>query len=137
MQSSPEQEKQSIVASYEETWWVPFAPLVFFLPCFYKYGVKVTIDTLTFGYGFCQPGVWTSKTIRMKNIAKGSITTGTATWKDNLYSFGGWGIRYGSDGTIAYNANNGDYIELIESETGKKYRFVSKDVNKVASLLQL
>lgn len=135
-QSSAAREEEEEVVLYEETWWVPFAPVVFFLPLFYKFGVKVTSDKLTFGYGFSKPGNWTSKTILVKNIEKDSIVTGSASWKENLMSYGGWGIRYGIDGTIVYNAQNGEYIELVESENGQKYHFVSNDVKTVESLLK-
>lgn len=120
---------------YEEKWNVPFAPLVFFLPIFYKYNVIVSNDTLIFGYGFNQPFGLTTQKIPLKSIDADSITVGSASWKDNLFTFGGWGIRLGLNGTTAYNAKNGDYIEFV-TEKGRKFRFVSNDVDTVASLLR-
>jgi hypothetical protein len=163
---------------YEETWFVPWSPLTFFLPMFYHYGVIVTNNTLTFGYGYNKPnisGSLTANTIHldtdsssgsggsgdigndtMKVIEKGSIVIGNASFKDNLLTFGGWGIRYNFlTKTTAYNANNGQYIEFtcIEKKSNHgnhgndndndndndvvrhKYRFVSHNVYRVASLL--
>mmetsp|Transcript_22953 Transcript_22953/g.26592 ORF Transcript_22953/g.26592 Transcript_22953/m.26592 type:complete len:153 (-) Transcript_22953:261-719(-) len=125
---------------YEERWRVPWAPLVFFLPIFYKYNVIVTDENLSFGYGFDDPVRLTSKTISKSNIEQDSITVGNASWKDNLLKFGGWGIRLGLDGTIAYNAKNGNYIEIVEKRnngTTQKYRFASNDAEKVVSLLRV
>jgi len=130
---------ETSICLYEELWTPPIAPFVFFLPMFYKYGVIVTDESLTFGYGFRSPGWIASKTMNRNDIDKDSIVTGNASWKDNFLKFGGWGIRLGLDGTTAYNAKNGDYIELVvKNESGKKqkYRFVSNDVEKVASLLR-
>jgi len=151
---------------------------------FYHYGVIVTNNTLTFGYGYNKPnisGSLTANTIHLdtdsssgsgsndagdsggndtiKVIEKGSVVIGNASFKDNLLTFGGWGIRYNFlTKTTAYNANNGQYIEFtcIEKKRNHgnddndgnndnddndkdvvrhKYRFVSHNVYRVASLL--
>jgi len=109
---------------------------------------------LTFGYGFSRPwDALSAKTVPIRTIDKDSITIGTASWKDNFFKYGGWGIRLGLDGSTAYNAKNGDYIEFeyyVEgsgSRSGsgsgsdkpgkrRKYRFVSNDVETVASLMR-
>ena len=119
---------------YEESFKVPWFPLVFFLPIFYKYGVIITDKEIQFGYGFSKPMAIVSKTIPFENIKKETIKTGFATWNDNLTRFGGWGIKLSLDGTIAYNAKNGDYLELTTTR-GYTYRLVSNDVQTVASLL--
>mmetsp|Transcript_662 Transcript_662/g.845 ORF Transcript_662/g.845 Transcript_662/m.845 type:complete len:220 (+) Transcript_662:138-797(+) len=175
----PESVSESV---YEEIWTPPIAPFVFFLPMFYKYGVIIakTNNTsttnnedehgngndnenesddlqqlqLTFGYGFSRPwDALSAKTVPIRTIDKDSITIGTASWKDNFFKYGGWGIRLGLDGSTAYNAKNGDYIEFeyyVEgsgSRSGsgsgsdkpgkrRKYRFVSNDVETVASLMR-
>eukprot|EP00551_Chaetoceros_affinis_P016346 CAMPEP_0203711912 /NCGR_PEP_ID=MMETSP0091-20130426/69765_1 /ASSEMBLY_ACC=CAM_ASM_001089 /TAXON_ID=426623 /ORGANISM="Chaetoceros affinis, Strain CCMP159" /LENGTH=261 /DNA_ID=CAMNT_0050589865 /DNA_START=32 /DNA_END=817 /DNA_ORIENTATION=- len=134
----PESVSESV---YEEIWTPPIAPFVFFLPMFYKYGVIIakTNNTsttnnedehgngndnenesddlqqlqLTFGYGFSRPwDALSAKTVPIRTIDKDSITIGTASWKDNFFKYGGWGIRLGLDGSTAYNAKNGDYIEF-------------------------
>ena len=103
---------------------------------FYRYGVILTNETITFGYGFSKPGGIASKTFSiLDGIQKDSIEIGSASWKDNLLTFGGWGIRLGLNGTTAYNAKNGDYIEFVDDK-GYKYRFVSDNVKLVASLLR-
>lgn len=136
---TPPRENENKCIQHREMWIVPFAPLVFFLPMFYKYGVIITGNSMTFGYGFSSPMGLSSKTIQLKDIKTGSIAVGSATWKDNLTTFGGWGIRLGLNGTTAYNPTNGNYIELVESKPGekeRKYRFVSKHVKKVVSLIE-
>ncbi len=77
----------------------------------------------------------TSKTISYEDINKDSIKTGVATWVDNMKTFGGWGIKLGLNGTTAYNAKNGDYVDLT-TKKGYTYRLVSNDVQTVASLLR-
>ncbi len=138
-------------AIHEETFAPWFVPLVFYLPCFYKYGIKIASTAsgseapmvMTFGYGMTGPGGLTAHTVSLDKIDKENMKIGTATAKDNLMSFGGWGIRMGySRGklTWAYNACNGPYLEFDEyDEMGGKttrYRIVSKDVEKVASILR-
>jgi len=122
---------------YEETWSPPWVPLVFFLPCFYCYGVRIDDNDLLFGYGFTGPGAWTAKRVALKDIDKDSITTGTATWKDNLMQFGGWGIRRGRIlGTMGwvYNAANGPYVD-IRLKDGSSYRFATRNPHEVKSML--
>lgn len=130
-------------ANYKETWTPPFAPLVFFLPCFYKYGIVVTEDNLSFGYGFLGPSTLTnaltSKTMLLRNVDTTSIKVGSASCKENLSQFGGWGIRYGkSDGhwTWAYNAKNGPFVEFQDKATGRWYRLASKNVCEVERILR-
>lgn len=108
--------------------------------------------TITFGYGLRGPGGLTAKRCNINDIDKRSVTVGTANGWENFKTFGGWGIRLslpGMGGTdtsthqkiscTAYNGANGPYVEFIERKEGhgaKKYRFVTKDAEKVASLLR-
>eukprot|EP00591_Stephanopyxis_turris_P001983 CAMPEP_0195524072 /NCGR_PEP_ID=MMETSP0794_2-20130614/23717_1 /TAXON_ID=515487 /ORGANISM="Stephanopyxis turris, Strain CCMP 815" /LENGTH=144 /DNA_ID=CAMNT_0040654219 /DNA_START=115 /DNA_END=549 /DNA_ORIENTATION=+ len=130
---------------YEENWTPLFAPLVFFLPCFYSYGIRIDDDELLFGYGFRKPWGFTSKKVDLKDLD--SIVTGTASWKDNLSKFGGWGIRYdlfhniGNNGDSdsqssgwAYNASNGPYVD-ISLKDGSAFRFASRDAARVEAVL--
>ena len=132
---------------YQETWVVPFFPLVFFLPCFYSFGVIISEDELIFGYGLMGPwtGV-TAKRIHRKDIER--VYDGNWSWKENLLNLGGWGIRYGriatrSSSTVsplrrgwAYNASNGPFV-VIELQGGQLYQFVTKDPSAVTQLLRL
>jgi len=141
---------------YEENWMPIWSPLVFFLPMFYNYGVRIERGSLsnesadiyvTFGYGFRKPSNsgLTAYTIKISDIKEHSILTGTAIWSDNLLSFGGWGIRYGRGRgrgqehnrrlTWAYNAENGDYIEFLTKKNGS-YRFVTRNQAEVALILR-
>mmetsp|Transcript_438 Transcript_438/g.732 ORF Transcript_438/g.732 Transcript_438/m.732 type:complete len:170 (+) Transcript_438:116-625(+) len=98
---------------------------------------------ITFGYGMTGPSTSTdliSQTIPLKEIDPSSVVTGTATAKDNLLEFGGWGIRYNfKTKTWAYNAINGPFIEFVHLEGNgtkqTKYRIVSKHVEEVVSIL--
>eukprot|EP00586_Coscinodiscus_wailesii_P013229 CAMPEP_0172507480 /NCGR_PEP_ID=MMETSP1066-20121228/203963_1 /TAXON_ID=671091 /ORGANISM="Coscinodiscus wailesii, Strain CCMP2513" /LENGTH=129 /DNA_ID=CAMNT_0013285037 /DNA_START=42 /DNA_END=431 /DNA_ORIENTATION=+ len=124
--------------SYQENWRTPFAPLVFFLPWFQRYGVTIDNQNLTFGYGYRGPGGLTAQSIPIENIDKSSIVVGNASWWDNLALFGGWGIRWGflrGNDIWAYNAANGPYVELSD-RAGHRFRFVSHDVEKVKQILK-
>eukprot|EP00928_Gymnodinium_smaydae_P016737 TRINITY_DN16330_c0_g1_i1.p1 TRINITY_DN16330_c0_g1~~TRINITY_DN16330_c0_g1_i1.p1 ORF type:complete len:149 (-),score=10.73 TRINITY_DN16330_c0_g1_i1:96-542(-) len=124
---------------YEETWTPCFAPFVFFLPCFYKYGVRITREELIFGYGCRGPFGCTACRFRLTEIDGSSITTGNASCKDNFLQFGGWGIRMRCQGgrTLwAYNASNGPYIEFRTLAGGSVYHFVSRDVEAVAAMMR-
>lgn len=123
---------------YREDYFVPWSPLVFFIPFFFRYGVLVDDNDLIFGYGCTEPNpMLTAKRIPLKDIEKTKITTGDATWKDNLLGFGGWGIRLGSvHGKTgwAYNPTNGGFVEL-ELKNGSAYRFNSVDPQKLKEVL--
>lgn len=135
---------------YSETITPWFAPLTFFLPMFYKYGI--IIDKLadgkiflSFGYGFSGPSKsnnFISHTTLLANIDPSTVVTGDASWQDNLYNFGGWGVRYGCGGTWAYNATlAGPYCEFVETREGggserTRYRIVTKNPELIARWLR-
>merc|ERR1719469_1429978 len=97
---------------YEEVWMPWFAPMTFFLPCFWKCGVRISGGQLIFGYGWRGPSKSiTGVSLALKDIDPMSITTGNASWWSNLTTLGGWGIRYRPP-MWAYNAANGPYIEF-------------------------
>mmetsp|Transcript_1463 Transcript_1463/g.3158 ORF Transcript_1463/g.3158 Transcript_1463/m.3158 type:complete len:157 (-) Transcript_1463:322-792(-) len=122
---------------YEETWTTPWAPLVFFLPCFYKYGIRIDGETLTFGYGCTFPGRLAAVTVPREEIIPGSVTSGSATWKDNMFRFGGWGVRAGriqDSFGWAYVPSNGPFVE-VKLRNGTAYRFVTRKPLEVVTLL--
>ena len=150
---------------YEEKWMPKWVPLVLYLPCFYTYGIQIEkyIDgdgdgdydganlpqkslninnertILTFGYGLRGPGGWTAHEVKLCDIKPNTIVSGNATWKDNLFRFGGWGIRVGkghNEGKItwAYIASNGGFIEF-EDVKGTCYRFGTRDADTVFNIL--
>lgn len=107
---------------YEEYIHPWFVPLVFFLPCFYKYGLQIAwawedgygeekeiVDqtsnnlpllpsskSITFGYGFSGPSSSiTGHKSMLNDIDPNSVSVGESSWNENLLTFGGWGIRYG------------------------------------------
>jgi len=126
---------------YSEHFYPWFLPLTFFLPWFWKYGVVVGEDAITFGYGISGPtkrGLC-SHTISFQDIKKSSVSTGCASITDNLLQFGGWGIRFSfRDKIWAYNASlSGPYLELVEQhgENMTKYRIATQNPDLVASII--
>ena len=77
---------------YNETWSPSWAPLVFFLPCFYNYGVTIRNNTISFGYRFHNSppttSTWTTHATLLKNIDANSIKVGTVSFWNNLLQFG-------------------------------------------------
>jgi len=152
--SSPD----SSITIYSESIRPWFAPVVFFVPCFYNYGIIVeqsadattqsstlsatTTTSITFGYGMFKPtkrGI-TTHTVLVKNINPSSVVTGEATWRENITQCGGWGIRYNwNNQTWTYNATfSGPYCEFVEAKGGKstKYRIVTENPDTVAAILR-
>ena len=126
---------------YSEHFYPWFLPLTFFLPCFWKYGVviKRKPESITFGYGVFGPTEKSlcSHTTYFRNIEKSSIKTGYANGKDNLFQYGGWGIRY--NGTWVYNASfRGHYVEFIEKRGEKttKYRITTEIPDVIESFIK-
>lgn len=113
---------------------------------------NVDLRTITFGYGLWGPSGLTAKTCYLRDIDKSSISTGTCSCWQNFKTFGGWGIRLSLPGMggidnmtnkniscQAYNGSNGPYVEFIERKQGhnpKMYRFVTRDVEKLTSILR-
>eukprot|EP00956_Cyclotella_meneghiniana_P037851 scaffold145458_cov77-Cyclotella_meneghiniana.AAC.1 len=127
---------------YSEHFYPWFLPLTFFLPCFWKYGVVIEQEpeSITFGYGVFGPTEKSvcSHTTYLRNIEKSSVKTGYATGKDNLFQFGGWGIRY-NEKTWAYNASfRGHYVEFIErcGDKTTKYRVVTESPEAITSIIR-
>ncbi|KAL3784361.1 hypothetical protein HJC23_004124 [Cyclotella cryptica] len=138
---------QSPTVIYSETFRPWFLPLTFFLPCFWNYGVLIEKDdeneaTLTFGYGIFGPttGALCSHTTPLRDIDKSSVVTGYSSGKDNLFQFGGWGIRRSFRNSIwAYNASfRGPFCEFDERRGGRSitYRIATENPDSVASLLR-
>ena len=56
----------------------------------------------------------------------------------NWTEFGGWGIRYGRDGSRAYVPRNGNVVEIIRREGAKKRRVLvgAEDPSAVAAAIE-
>lgn len=127
---------------YSEQFHPWFVPLTFFLPWFWHYGLQVDKESIIFGYGMLSgpaKGGICSHTTYIRDIDESSIVTGYATGSDNLFQFGGWGVRRNlRNKTWAYNASfRGPYVEFSERHEGKitKYRIVTNEAELVASFL--
>ena len=107
-----------------------FAPLVFFLPFFWSYSVKIDETHCSFGYlsACCRAKVARSA------IEKGSIQTGSSSCGDNL-GYGGWGIRLVPGNLIVYNPSNGPWVRF-KTSSGRSYIFSTNDPEKVAAILR-
>lgn len=99
-------------------------------------------ETITFGYGIFGPaqGGLCSHTSHLIDIDKSSIRTGYASGADNLFQFGGWGIRRSiKSKTWVYNALfRGTYVEFSErhGEIFTNYRIATDKPEAVASLIR-
>ena len=120
--------------SYEERWSPWFMPIMFWFPCTWRYEVVIAKGgkELRFGYG---PSFnLMKKAVCLDNIC--DVTVGTTTWKENLLLFGGWGIRYGrTDGVWFYNAANGPWVQFTCKDSGRKYRFATRNQTQVAQMI--
>jgi hypothetical protein len=125
---------------YSELFRPWFAPMTFFLPWFWKYGVIIDQETITFGYGIsgAVKGGLCSHTTNLRDVDRSTVTTGYASGKDNLFQFGGWGIKYGlKNRTWAYNASfRGPFVEFAENgDKVTRYRIVTERADLIASFL--
>jgi hypothetical protein len=126
---------------YSELFSPWFVPLTFFLPWFWNYGVVIDQESITFGYGIsgAVKGGLCSHTTNLKDVDRSTVTTGYASGKDNLFQFGGWGIKYEFNSrTWAYNASfRGPYVRFAERRGDKLtwYHIVTESPDLVASFL--
>ena len=108
-----------------------FLPITFWLPFTWTYEVVIKDGRLTFGYG-PMPAPWTKITVQIESVSE--VQIGSSSWKDNLFDFGGWGIRYGL-GLWCYNAANGPWVQFTCIESKAKYRLSTQNAEKVSFLL--
>ena len=98
-------------------------------------------ESITFGYGIsgAVKGGLCSHTTNLKDVDRSTVTTGYASGKDNLFQFGGWGIKYEfKSRTWAYNASfRGPYVRFAERRGDKLtwYHIVTESPDLVASFL--
>jgi hypothetical protein len=118
--------------AHEERWSPWFLPAIFWLPCMWRYEVVIADGRLRFGYG---PSFHLMrKEVLLANV--GAVEVGSSTWKENLLQFGGWGIRYGMGGIWNYNAANGPWVQFTCKDSGRQYRFATRNQAQVAELLR-
>ena len=110
--------------------WIPALALVLpIIPLFLHYHVRVTHDSVSFGYQF---------SIVSKTVDRASITSVEAI--DHIHGlndWGGWGIRGSPHGTIAYICKNGPGLKLTTVSLGKEHSYVFNcaEPQKVCDLL--
>jgi len=104
--------------------WGILAVLLF---SFWNYrGIKIQIspDKLFVVYG-----LFNRKTFLLKDIVSCKIT------KASFGRYWGVGVRYGSDGSVAYTTSFGDAVE-VAPKTGKVFVFSSKKPDKVCEVIK-
>lgn len=111
-----------------------------FLPCFARFEIIIEEENISFGYGPLECG--TVVTLALSDIDKSSITSGYDSCSDNLFGFGGWGIRFGNVSVndkkraiSVYNPSNGNFVQFFTNK-GKGYRFSSQNPDKVMELIR-
>ena len=104
--------------------WGILAVLLF---SFWNYrGIKIQISTdkLSVVYGF-----FNRKTFLLKDIVSCKIT------KASFGRYWGVGVRYGSDGSMAYTTSFGDAVE-VAPKTGRVFVFSSKGPVEVCEVIK-
>ncbi len=94
---------------------------------FWNYrGIKIQIgtDKLLVVYGF-----FNRKTFLLKDIVSCKIT------KASFGRYWGVGVRYGSDGSVAYTTSFGDAVEVAPN-TGRVFVFSSKRPEQVCEVIK-
>ena len=86
--------------------------------------IQISADRLTIVYG-----VFNKKSFRLEELTYCRRT------KASLGRYFGIGIRYGSDGSIAYTTSFGDAVE-VAPKTGKVFVFSSNNPDRICELMQ-
>jgi len=100
--------------------------LAFILFLFWNYrGLEIIInhDEISVNYGF-----FNKKSIMLKDVVSCKNT------KASFGRYGGSGVRYGFEGSIAYTTSFGNAIEIIPKE-GRAFVFSSKDPEKICKII--
>lgn len=101
--------------------------LAFLTFVFWNYrGIKIQIsrDELSVAYG-----LFNRKTLLLSEVVSCKKT------KASLGRYWGVGVRYGSDGSIAYSTSTGDAVE-VEPKNGRVFVFSSKMPEQVCEVIK-
>ena len=103
------QDDSSPEVVYEEEYATPFLPVLALfppaLPFFWRYHVRITAESLSFGYN-------TGLTCKTTN--RGDIVQATPVpHVRGLLEWGGWGIRLNLRGETGYIAKNGPAVRVV------------------------
>jgi len=88
-------------------------------------GLKITLTNNQLEVNY---GIFNRKKISLNTITSCDIT------KANFRIYGGVGIRYGTDGSWAYNTDFGEAIKLT-FQYGKPFVFSTKNPQKICDLI--
>jgi len=104
--------------------WVVLAFLLFVFWNYRGLSIQISQDRLTVTYG-----VFNKKSFQLKDIASCKIA------KANFGRYWGIGVRYGSDGSIAYTTSFADAVE-VAPKTGRVFVFSSKKPDQVCEIIK-
>ncbi len=99
---------------------------IFILLVYWNYrGLKITLtkNQLEVAYG-----IFNHKRIPLNNIASCDIT------KARFRTYGGVGIRFGSDGSWAYNTDFGEAVKLT-FQSGRPFVFSTRNSQEICNLI--
>ncbi len=85
--------------------------------------ITLTINQLEVVYG-----IFNHKRIPLNKITSCDIT------KANFRTYGGVGVRFGRDGSMAYNTDFGEAVKLI-FQNGRPFVFSTKNAQKICNLI--
>ena len=86
--------------------------------------IQISADSLIVVYG-----IFNKKSYRLKELTYCKKT------KANLGRYLGIGIRYGTDGSVAYTTSFGDAVE-VAPKTGKVFVFSSHNPDRICEVIQ-
>jgi len=109
------------------TTWVALGVLLVFVPLiinFRRLDFNVTADTIEFGFG-----AWPRKRFDRLDLQD------CEPYQLTFANYKGYGIRYGTDGTTAYNTRNGPGIKLTFYDEDRPFVVSLSDPMQVCSML--
>ncbi len=99
---------------------------LFILLMYWNYrGLQITLTNNQLEVAY---GIFNHKRISLKKITKCDVT------KANFRTYGGIGIRFGLDGSWAYNTNFGEAVKLTFQQ-GRPFVFSTKNPQKICILI--
>ena len=99
--------------------------LIIFLMYWNSRGLKITLTKNQLDVEY---GIFNHKKIPIKKITRCEIT------KANFRKYGGVGIRFGLDGSIAYNTDLGEAVKLT-FQSGRPFVFSTRNSSEIFNLL--
>jgi hypothetical protein len=103
--------------------WVIMAFILFLFWNYRGISIQVSDDKIVVTYG-----LFNKKTIMLTNVVSCKPT------KASLSRYWGVGVRYGSDGSLAYSTSSGDAVEVTQ-RTGRAFVFSTKNPHSICKII--